>query len=153
MASARGRTYRYPANAIRVCVDECRDSDVQGRIYSKFLTEPLLFRNCGEMLLKTDYMFDQKGFPQTYQKRRYFRDRKEKIDCAPPDEMVEDERILEQSGNYSTFDVIVQSRKKSSWQGVLKTQDGTPMTEFRSEMELINWIWCQVLDEGVINTN
>lgn len=153
MASVRGRTYRYPANAIRVCVDECKNSDVQGRIYSKFLTEPLLFRNCGEMLLKTDYMFDKNGFPQTYQKRRCFRNRKEELEYAPPDKMVEDDRILEQSGSYSTFDVIVQSRKKSSWQGVLKSRDGIPVTQFRSEMELINWIWCQVLDKGVINTS
>ena len=135
------RTYRYPANAVRVCVDQCRDHDVQGRIYSKYLTEPLLFRNCGEMLLKTDYMFDQRGFPQTYQKRRCFRDREEKEYHAPPDRMVEDELILEKRGSYSTFDVIVQSRKKSSWQGILKNKDGTPAAEFRSEMELLNWIW------------
>lgn len=153
MASARGRTYRYPDNAVRICVDQCKDYDVQGRIYSKFLTEPLLFRNCGEMLLKTDYMFDQRGFPQTYQKRRCFRDRKESIQHSPPEEMVGDESILEQSGNYSTFDVIVQSRKKSSWQGVLKTRDGTPTAEFRSEMELLNWIWDEVLAGGMVNTS
>lgn len=148
MVSARGRTYGYPANAVRICVDECRDCDVQGRIYSKFLKEPLLFRNCGELLLKADYMFDKNGFPQTYQKRRCFGDRKEEEHPVSPEEMVGDEVILEQSGSHSTFDVIVQSRKKSSWQGVLKTRDGTPDTQFRSEMELLKWIWDMVLKKG-----
>ena len=55
--------------------------------------------------------------------------------------MVEDELILEKSGSCNTFDVIVQSRKKSSWQGILKNKDGTPAAEFRSEMEVLNWIW------------
>lgn len=153
MVSARGRTYRYPANAIRICVDQCENHDVQGRIYSKFLTEPLLFRNCGEMLLKTDYMFDQRGFPQTYQRRRHFGDRKEEVHHLPEEELMGDENILEQSGNHSTFDVIVQSRKKSSWQGVLKTWDGSPVTEFRSEMQLLNWIWEMVLNRQVANTS
>lgn len=153
MASARGRTYRYPANAIRVCIDKCKDYDVQGRIYSKLISEPLQFRNCGEMLLKTDYMFDEKGFPQTYQKRRCFRDRKEEAHHSPRDVIVDDEMILGQNGNFSTFDVIVQSRKRSSWQGVLKTGDGTSATEFRSEMELLNWIWREILAGEVVNSS
>ena len=141
MIRERGEPQGYPLNAVRICIDRYRNYDVEGRIYSRLQQEPILFRNCGEMLLKADYMFDERGFPQTFQQRRCFGENRRVTYRKPRNILPNDASILEQRGSFGTYDVIVRSRKKSSWQGILKNKDGTPAAEFRSEMELLNWIW------------
>ena len=48
--------------------------------------------------------------------------------------------ILEQTGACDTFDVIVQTRQRTGWQGLLKNSDGAVVAEFQSEMELLKLI-------------
>ena len=126
----------YPVNAIRVCIDEC-DGDLKGRIYSKMCAKALMFENCGEMFLRADELFDECGYPQTFQEKRNFLEQKSPGRYARPQVRLNDEEIMKQSGRCRTVDIIVQSRRRAGWQGVIMGQDGMPSTRFQSELELL----------------
>ena len=153
MIRERGEPQGYPLNAVRICIDRYRNYDVEGRIYSRLQQEPILFRNCGEMLLKADYIFDERGFPQTFQQRRCFGENRRVTYRKPRNILPNDASILEQRGSFGTYDVIVRSRKKSSWQGIFRKRDGTRTEEFQSEMELLNCIWDEVLNKKTTNSS
>ena len=135
-------------NAVRVCIDQY-DADLQGRIYSRLSREPLFFGSCSKMLLETDRLFDEHGYPQNFQEKRSFALTEEKkySSFAAPQPLLESEDILRQSGACGTFDVIVWSRRRAGWQGMLRHPDGMAAGDFRSEMELLDMI-CRELEEA-----
>lgn len=137
----RGRCQqRYPLNMIRLCIDGCKE-DLQGRIFSPMSLQPLIFTNCSEMFVKADQLFDEKGYPQAFQERRSFRETKAwKGRYAPPVEVLGEAEITMQDGKYLTLDIIVQSRMRTGWQGMVFGRDGTKISEYRSELELLNCI-------------
>lgn len=136
-----GEKRSYPSNALRVCVDRMEQNDLEGRVYSRLREEPLTFENCSELFLKADSMFDEKGYPQTFQKKRTFTDDHAYASyCAAPPDKMDSAFILEQTGACDTFDVIVQTRQRTGWQGLLKNSDGAVVAEFQSEMELLKLI-------------
>ena len=134
----------YPANSIRVCVDSDAAQDFRGKFYSKMNREPISFRDFGEMIVLADKLFDKRGYPQTFQEKRSFRSKApEKGRYAAPEICLEDEEILAQQGGRCTFDILVQSRRRAGWQGVLLGEDGI-MHEYQSEMELLKEIGAEV---------
>ena len=136
----------FPVNMIRLCIDEDGDG-LRGRAYNKMLLAPLLFVEYSEMLLRMDDLFETVGYPQAFHARRTF--------CGPgklrgsicmPERMMEDREMNKQRGSRHTFDIIVQSRRQSSWQGLLMGPDRTSVKKFRSEMDLLECI-CRELCE------
>lgn len=141
------RSAVFPMNMMRLCIDGYRD-DLSGRVYSKMMLVPLPFSGCGEIFLIMDKLFDRVGYPQAFQTRRtFFRPKKPEGSIHMPDQVMEDEEIDRQSGSFRTFDIIVQSRRQSGWQGILMDPERTYIKEFRSEMELLEQI-CQGLEEA-----
>lgn len=137
----------FPVNMIRLCVDGYRE-DLWGRAYNKMLPAPLLFAGCGGLLLGMDDLFERVGYPQAFQARRTFlKPGKLKGSIHIPVETMEDEEIGRQSGSIRTFDVIVQSRRQSGWQGLVMNPDRTHARKFQSEMELLHHI-CGDLEEA-----
>lgn len=131
----------FPANALRICIDSCINGDLGGRAYSRLQAEPIVFISCSELLLKTDRMFDRKGYPQTFQQKRTFSGGEEqKGYCSNPVTEMESEQILEQDGKITTFDIVVQSRRKAGWQGFLRQKDESGSAAFESELELLRCI-------------
>ena len=45
--------------------------------------------------------------------------------------------IIRESGKARTFDVVVNSRKNTSWQGSVQTADGTVLSDFDGEIALL----------------
>ena len=130
----------FPMNMVRLCIDECRE-DLSGRVYSKLMLAPLLFSGFGVLLLKMDALFDQVGYPQAFQVRRTFLEETESGKRhGIPEQLMEDMELERQSGNCRTFDIIIQSRSQSGWQGILMDPDRTSVKKFRSEMELLDCI-------------
>lgn len=129
----------YPMNAIRVCIDE-ENGDLKGRIYSKMSAKPLRFRNCTEMFLIADQLFDECGYPQTFQEKRSFQDETSTAHYARPKVRREDEEVMKQCGVCRTVDILVRSRRRAGWQGVLSCEDARPPMEFQSEMELLKYL-------------
>ena len=136
----------FPINMIRLCIDGYID-DLIGRAYNKMLLVPLPFTGYGGLLLGMDDLFEHVGFPQAFQVRRNFLEPEElKGSIHIPPQLMEDEEIDRQNGSCRTFDIIVQSRRQSGWQGLLMDTDRTHVKKFRSEMELLDYI-CQDLNE------
>ena len=134
----RNRT--YPANSLRVCIDSGAAEDFRGRFYCKMNREPIGFRDFGELIVLADKLFDKRGYPQTFQEKRSFRGTTSGTGhYAAPEIFLSDEEILAQEGAHCTFDILVQSRRRAGWQGVLLGADGI-MREYRSEMELLKEI-------------
>lgn len=132
--------WEYPVNAIRICVDSYGE-DLEGRIYSRMSQEPLWFDNCSGMLLKADALFDERGYPQAFQEKRCFGQKKDGAGkYAPMQILVGNEQVLSQRGVYDTIDVVIQSRRRSGWQGMLLEEDGSPAEKFQSELELLDCI-------------
>ena len=140
----------FPANGIRICVDEYDEQELSGRIYSKLMSQPLMFRNCGELLLKADGMFDQKGYPQAFQCKRTFSGKKVNGSyCMRPLLFLSDSEIFYQKGKCGTFDVIVRTRRHAGWQGYMRNVSDTEgMTAFHSELELLRKLIFDQIETG-----
>lgn len=136
----------FPMNMIRLCIDGYED-DLSGRVYSKLMLVPLLFSGCNGLLLRMDDVFEQVGYPQAFQVRRtFFKPLKLRGSIHIPERLLDDSEMEKQRGNFRTFDIIVQSRRQSGWQGILMDPERTSAKRFRSEMELLHCI-CQELEK------
>ena len=132
-------------NMIRLCIDGYGE-DLWGRAYNKMRLVPLPFAGCGVLLLRMDDLFEQVGYPQAFQVRRTFgKQEKIKGSIRMPERMMEDEEMERQSGARSTFDVVVQSRRQSGWQGIVMDPERTYIRRFQSEKELLDCI-CRELE-------
>ncbi len=131
----------FPMNMIRLCIDGYGD-DLSGRAYSKLTLVPLLFSGCGELLLRMDDIFEQVGYPQAFQKRRTFFSGPTRLreTVRMSERLLDDKEMGKQQGKYQTYNIVVQSRRQSSWQGILMDPERTSMRKFQSEMDLLRCI-------------
>jgi len=128
----------YPLNAFRICADVISD-DVEGRVFSPLKAESISFRGMGELLVKMDELFDRVGYPQAFQDKRSFDKDKERVNLyrGIPEGELKPADIIRESGKVRTFDVVVNSRKNTSWQGCVQTDDGTVLGDFDGEIALL----------------
>ena len=127
----------YPINGVRICIDR-EGETLAGRAYSKMTEAEIKFKSSSQMLLKVDSLFDQCGYPQRFMEARSFR--KNAVTASrfqAPKPVVSDAEILEKRGKCCTVDVIVQSRRKAGWQGIVCRMDGRMIDRFESELELL----------------
>lgn len=128
----------YPLNAFRICVDRIGD-DVEGRAYSPLKKDAVEFVGMGNLLVQMDELFDRVGYPQAFQDKRSFGMDKEGMNLYKgiPQGQLDAENIIGQSGRQKTMDVMVVSRKNTSWQGELYDADGDFLQNFNGEIELL----------------
>lgn len=138
----------YPVNMFRVCVDES-DRDMQGRAYTPLSEECIPFMGIGELLLEMDQLFDGIGFPQGFQHKRSFEKDGERNNFyhGIPKPALQPEWIREQRGLRDTFDVQVNSRRNTGWQGRICDADGMSGAQFESELQLISLLGGILLPE------
>lgn len=130
---------KFPLNCLHICVDRC-SGDLAGRIYCRMSKEGLPFGNTGELLLRADALFDEKGYPQSFQEKRSFEGHSTwQSRYGAPEPSLTDEEVLSQHGVYWTFDILVYSRRRASWQGAL-LNPGRPGRSFESAKELLELI-------------
>ena len=131
----------FPVNRVRICIDKYENLDVQGRLYFKMHRQEIRFWNCIELLLRIDHVFDEKCFPQAFQQKRTFGSHDIcRGYTGRPKEMTSDAWVCAHRGELATFDVLVQTRCRTGWQGILWTMDSTEMVQFSSELELLKKI-------------
>ncbi|MBO4376604.1 MAG: hypothetical protein IKY04_03400 [Lachnospiraceae bacterium] len=126
----------YPLNAFRLCIDGLGEN-LSGFIYTPLAKEPLTFRGM-ETFLELDILYDKVGYPQSFQDKRSFEKTDEEINIysGQPDALMKPEDIIYKRGRRATFDVVVQSRCNTTWQGVI-LRDGTLDEEpFNGDLEL-----------------
>jgi len=128
----------YPLNAFRICADKI-DGDVSGRVFSPLQEESVSFLGMGELLVKMDELFDRVGYPQAFQDKRSFDNDRERTNLyrGIPDGERKPGDIISQFGDVKTYDVVVTTRKNTSWQGSVQTDDGTVLGDFDGEIALL----------------
>ncbi len=144
-----------------ICIDETADSGDRGRLYHKYIAEPVVFLNLGDLLTEMEKVFDLTGYPERSTQRRTFRDeakpdpgggprgtrrpgeaRKEAVQVTDTD------TILKQSGELATFVVHVKFRQYSTWQGEIVWAEKNRKCNFRSALELLKLIDGALDEEG-----
>lgn len=132
------REQNFLANMFRVCIDSYQE-DISGRAYSPLCEEDISFVGIGELLLKMDRLFDYMGYPQAFQNKRSFEEAPEYMNAyrGIPQNVRGIDSILQQKGRHATYDISVESRRNTSWQGIIYNMDGTEQGEFSGEVELL----------------
>ena len=134
MEKANEKKIIFPLNGLRVCVDQYSPYDLSGRIYSRLAGE-ITFSTFSEFLLKADRLMDEKKFPQSFQQKRTFEETAETA-AVPCGSEMSSEEVLGQKGEKGTFDLVIQSRKKTTWQGLIRLESGEFAGTFESVLEL-----------------
>lgn len=132
--------YVFPINMIRLCIDKY-DGDIEGRVYSKMSGKGIVFKDCCEMLMKTDEMFERIGYPQSFCDGRSFVEKNKKSHYKLPEEFLNNDNVIQkQEGIVCTLDVLVHSRRQASWQGIIMGQENFQDNEFNCAIELLRCI-------------
>lgn len=142
----------YTASELRICIDDIKEREIQGRIYGIAVEKEMFFSCSSELLVMIDRLLDGIGKPQSSRKTRSFRDSAEETAhsyCVFPRSYHSSEEIREKHGKIMTRDVFFLSRLRSSWQGVMKDDQGKLLGQFDSELEFIDLLY----DCGVTGGN
>lgn len=145
-------------NGVVLCVDKYVGYDLSGEFYHGYSTEPVYFKDAGELLNKLENLFDVLNFPHAATNSRDFEDdavpakgrrRAAKIERPYTVKRIENEErvrvmsdkdILNKHGDEGTFIVRVQQRQNSSWQGRITWVDEDKTVYFRSVWEMMKLI-------------
>lgn len=126
----------YPKDAVRLCLDYRKDEHFEGTLYSCVSTQGFPFSNFTCFIMMTEEILDYLGRPQSFQERRTFNKKKRRL-CFDLLKIQEDcSFIYEKSGEAATYDIIVTTRQKSDWQGIVK-ENSQILGEFKSILELM----------------
>lgn len=144
--------YSYLAGVMRVCVDSVDCGCVHGRVYSPCLDGPLVFSDLAYLLLKMEAVFDRRGYPDAYQKKRSF-SQTHTVQGLPP--MSDEERALEariaqtqaNTGACATFLIRVVTRRNASWQGEIDWLGGRAPEKFESALMLLRMVHAQIFPD------
>lgn len=128
----------YPPNMFRVCVEE-NTNNIEGYVVSPLTDEKIFFSDIAGLLLKMDKLFDQVGYPQAFQKKRTFleTDGNENSYRGIPSVVREKEEILNQQGKKGTYDILVRSRRNTTWQGFVFNLEHEKLGSFVGDVDLL----------------
>ena len=129
-------------SSLRVCVDRVNAGAVSGRVFGRRLTAPIAFDDLSSLALRLDQVFDQQRFPQAFQRPRTFlreNDREENAVDDLSDGMSED-MVNTQYGVIATFEILMVSRRNSSWQGMIDWLDGGERQIFYGYLEMLRLV-------------
>ena len=97
-----------------------------------------------DFLLSVDKLFDLKGYPQNYLEKRSFLEQDVWTGrYAVPKSLMDDSIIFMQRGQCCTLDILVQSRHRAGWQGIVVNMKGEAV-EYQSELELVETILTEI---------
>ena len=125
----------YPVNVIRVCIDQT-GPDLAGRAYTPLKKDAVMFSGITDFLIQMDRIFDERGYPQSFQNKRSFLEQKriENRYAGIPKEDMSLDFILQQRGKCVTMLVVVNSRRNTSWQGSVFSIEGEKLIDFDGEI-------------------
>ncbi len=127
----------YPANGFRICVDT-EEQDMAGRIYSLLVPEVITYSGWNELFLKMDAVFDQVGYPQAFQEKRSFTGGTKAASYQGSPKLLQPyEAVTHERGLLWTVDVVVISRRDTSWQGIVYDLDRQEIGQFDGELGLM----------------
>ena len=128
----------YQASSLRVCVDklDIENRRMEGRIYSRWLPQPVSFGDLSRLVLGIEEALEKQGFPHAFQRKRTFPQNKRtsaEDECGCP----MGDSVERESGTVSTLAVTVETRLNTTWQGRVDWQNDLPSVRFESALEFI----------------
>lgn len=124
---------------VHLCIDQCQDCKLQGRAYNNTIKGEINFRDIHELVLKVDSIFNVNGNPLAFEEKRSFhKENNTQVYQYKPVLYNNYQDFTKLYGVIATLDIVVLTRMKSSWQGVLFYQEQT--IEFQDVLELIKII-------------
>lgn len=127
----------YPFNSFRLCLDMLSDNIIEGCFYHLLTEKGIAFRDISEFLLYADRILDMSGFPQSFQEKRSFQTEPSGNKKHIKHILMDGEKLKSMKGKAATVDVVVMSRRHTSWQGAVNRTDGSRIGVFTGELELI----------------
>ena len=134
----------HTVSTLRICIDEMQtsDSDIEGRICGIAVKDITAFSGSSELLVMIDRLLDIIGKPQPSRKSRSFRKEEENqvtSYCCKPELYHAQEEIMKEKGKLITRDVTFISRLRSSWQGIVKDEEGKMLGHSRAIWSLLSF--------------
>lgn len=127
----------YQLNAFRVCVNSIGEP-MQGEIHTPLQQETIPFHGVEDILLKMDTVFNRVGYPQAFQERRSFVKQADTNHYhGIPEAHLDSATMRSFLGDVRTVDVVVDSRRDSSWQGSVFLADGDYCGSFDGDIALM----------------
>lgn len=134
----------YPLNGVRICINEKKPA-ILGLAYSPLSENPIEFSDIGQLMISLDALFDKVGYPQSFQDKRSFTESESGNRYkGRPDAKTPGSDILSKSGEVATFDLVIDSRHDSSWQGAVSSANGELLGSFVGDMDLLKLIFANM---------
>ena len=111
--------------------------DFDGTLFSCIRKKGFSFHNFTSFIILTEEILDFVGKPQSFQEKRTFNKEKKYLRIENLHIQEDCSYIYEQHGAYATYDIIIMTRRKSDWQGIVK-KDEEVIGEFKSILELMH---------------
>ena len=148
MAKGKYRRWGTAPNQVCVCVDEIKDGEISGKVYSRYSRTPWEFNSLIELLGQMESFYNKISFPQAAVQIRGIQwQEMGKLQVEAEQPFLEKEFLLEKRGIQATFLIIVRYRQNATWQGTISWVDKNEKQQFRSALELIKLIE-SALDEA-----
>lgn len=136
------------AGTTRVCVDEFRDGDIRGAVYSPYLEDAIPFSGVSRLLAGLEQVADTLDFPQAYVDYRTFGSAPARRPAAEKERrlipLMDEQTFETKVGKHTTFIIQIQYRQNATWQGTITWSEKKQVKQFRSTLELI-----KLMDEAV----
>ncbi len=124
-----------------ICVDTFQDYELSGRLYSRYISGHLAFWGAKAMIESMEAIFNTRNDLQRPYEYRTFRHEKKPAPMVMGSKgvqrMVNENLILEKTGEKATFIIKVQFQQNATWQGTISWTDKKKTQRFRSLLELI----------------
>ncbi len=126
----------------RLCVDEAGEK-LKGRAYFAVTDSVIDFTDLAMLIVQIDKICDETGFPQSFQEKRNFgtgplKD-SNRYKGIPFDKGSRDE-LAQKEGKVATFDVVLRSRRNTSWQGTVYQSLHKKIGDFECELDFLQII-------------
>ena len=132
--------------SVLICVDEYKEGEMCGRIYSMSETEPDQFTSAISLVKHITRIFDEGGGPQsTMRVRGFFKNKSDNnagnTQAHEEKKTVDNKKIIASKinahGKEATFRVRIMFRQNASWQGMVYWVEKNREENFRSALELL----------------
>lgn len=128
----------FPTNSIRLCFRTRNEDQCEGVMYGVALADAIEFTSIIDLILKVDNAFNRIGNPQPHQVLRSFAE--QDAYCSyhgSPEKYHSSEEIAAMCGESGTFDLVMVTRKKAEWQGILKDAGNGRTEHFQTTLECV----------------
>ena len=142
------RAVQFRTNSVRICIDSYDNEIVCGTICGVALAEEIPFGGMSDFVVKMDEAFNKIGRPQPTRVLRSFGEADSYQSYkGTPDCFFTSAEIGQKRGAFRTMDVVMTSRHRAEWQGIITEVNGHIEGRFQTILECMNLIG-QILSDA-----